>query len=90
MKVKTLAALVACSGLLVAAGAPAVAADLKATGCLNCHDAEKKKMGPSFKDIKAKKPKADEVVAKMKEGKGHPKQNKPESDLKAAVEEVLK
>ena len=27
---------------------------LKAKGCLNCHDAEKKKVGPSFNDIAAK------------------------------------
>jgi len=27
---------------------------LKANGCLNCHDKEKKKVGPSFKDSAAK------------------------------------
>ncbi len=90
MKARILAALFALSGLLVAAGAPAVAADLKASGCLNCHDAEKKKMGPTFKDMKAKKPKVDEVVAKMKEGKGHPKVAKPDAELKEAVEASLK
>jgi cytochrome c551/c552 len=39
-------------------GAPAFAADgpelLKAKGCLNCHDIEKKKVGPAYKDVAAK------------------------------------
>jgi hypothetical protein len=33
--------------------------------------------------------KADAVIAKMKEGKGHPKLNKPDADLKAAVDQAL-
>ena len=62
---------------------------LKANGCLNCHDKEKKKVGPSFKDSAARGVKADDVVAKMKEGKGHPKLAKPDADLKKAVETAL-
>ena len=62
---------------------------LKANGCLNCHDKEKKKVGPAFKDVAAKGLKADDVVAKMKAGKGHPKQTKPDADLKKAVETAL-
>ena len=62
---------------------------LKANGCLNCHDKDKKKVGPAFKDVAAKGLKADDVVAKMKEGKGHPKQTKPDADLKKAVETAL-
>ena len=62
---------------------------LKANGCLNCHEKEKKKVGPAFKDVAAKGLKADDVVAKMKEGKGHPKQTKPDADLKKAVETAL-
>jgi len=62
---------------------------LKANGCLNCHEKEKKKVGPAFKDVAAKGLKADDVVAKMKEGKGHPKQTKPDADLKKAVEAAL-
>jgi cytochrome c551/c552 len=62
---------------------------LKATGCLGCHDLEKKKVGPPLKEAAKKGLKAEDLVAKMKEGKGHPKQNKPESDLKAAVDQAL-
>lgn len=66
---------------------------LKAKGCLNCHDVDKKKVGPSFKDIAAKhkgdKSKAPEIVAKIRDGKGHPKSAASEADLKAAVEQVL-
>ena len=62
---------------------------LKANGCLNCHDKEKKKVGPAFKDAAAKGLKADDVVAKMKEGKGHPKLAKPDAELKKAVETAL-
>lgn len=66
---------------------------LKAQGCLGCHDVEKKKVGPSFKDVGAKykndKSKAGDIVSKMKEGKGHPKVNKSDADLKAAVEAAL-
>ena len=66
---------------------------LKAQGCLGCHDMEKKKVGPSFKDVGAKykndKSKAGEIVSKMKDGKGHPKVSKSDADLKAAVEAAL-
>ena len=62
---------------------------LKANGCLNCHDKDKKKVGPAFKDAAAKGLKADDVVAKMKEGKGHPKLAKPDAELKKAVETAL-
>jgi cytochrome c len=63
---------------------------LKAKGCLNCHDNDKKKVGPAFKDIAAKNAgKSDALVAKLKEGKGHPKVNASDADLKAAVDHVL-
>ena len=66
---------------------------LKAKGCLGCHDMEKKKVGPSFKDVAAKykgdKSKAPALVTKIKEGKGHPKVGASDADLKAAVETVL-
>ena len=62
--------------------------------CLGCHDAEKKKVGPSFKDSAAKykgnKDAAAMVVAKMKEGKGHPKVAGTDDELKTAVETALK
>ena len=42
--------------------------DMKASGCLTCHESDKKKVGPSFKDISAKYKgkKADEAIAGMK------------------------
>ena len=89
MKAKLIAAGLAVAGLAVAGGANAQVYPYKAHVCSNCHDAEKKKAGPSLKDIAAKGGKTDEIVAKMKEGKGHPKVNKPEADLKAAVDKSL-
>ena len=42
--------------------------ELKEHGCLNCHEAAKKKVGPSFKDIgaKYKGKKVEDVMAGMK------------------------
>lgn len=87
----SIAALFAVSGWVLSQEAGAQAPDLlKAKGCLNCHDADKKKVGPAIKDIKAKGVKADEAVAKMTAGKGHPKVNASEADIKAAVEQMTK
>ena len=52
-------------------------ADLaKSKNCMNCHEMDKKKVGPSFKDIAAKykdnKDAEATITAKLKEGKGHP------------------
>ena len=61
--------------------------------CMGCHDMEKKKVGPSFKDAAAKnkgnKDAAAAIVAKMKDGKGHPKVAGTDDELKAAVEAAL-
>lgn len=66
---------------------------LKTKGCLNCHDVDKKKVGPSFKDIAAKhkddKGASAALVAKLKDGKGHMKIAASDADLKAAVDQVL-
>ena len=66
---------------------------LKAKGCLNCHDMDKKKAGPAFKDVaakyKGKQGAEGELVAKLKEGKGHPKSQATETDLQAAVRQAL-
>jgi cytochrome c len=63
---------------------------LKSKGCLNCHEADKKKVGPSFKDIAAKNQgKQAQLVAKLKEGKGHPKIAASDAELNAAVKQVL-
>ena len=78
------------SGAVLAQSGPDV---LKAKGCLNCHDFQKKKVGPAYKDVAAKykgdMSKAPELVAKIKEGKGHPKVAASDAELKAAVETVL-
>ena len=66
---------------------------LKAKGCLNCHEMDKKKVGPAFKDVAAKY-KGDKgapamLVGKLKEGTGHPKTAATDAELKAAVGHVL-
>jgi cytochrome c len=66
---------------------------LKAKGCLGCHEMDKKKVGPAFKDVAAKykddKAAEGNLVAKLKEGKGHMKIAASDADLKAAVGAVL-
>ena len=84
----------AASGLLVAGAASAQSAEelLKSKGCLTCHAADTKKVGPSFKDIAAKykDPKAaDTIVANLKAAKGHPKVNATDAELMTLVKHVL-
>ena len=66
---------------------------LKAKGCLGCHEFDKKKVGPAYKDVAAKykddKGAAGALVAKLKDGKGHPKVAATDAELKAAVGTVL-
>ena len=62
---------------------------LKSKGCNNCHEADKKKVGPSYKDIAAKKKSAAELTAKLKEGKGHPKVAASDAELKAALDHIM-
>ena len=63
---------------------------LKDKGCLNCHDMDKKKVGPAFKDVAAKNAgKSAELTAKVAGAKGHPKVNATEAEVKAAVDQVL-
>ena len=66
---------------------------LKAKGCLGCHEMDKKKVGPAFKDVAAKhkdnKDAAGAVLAKMKDGKGHPKVAGTDDELKAAIDAAL-
>ena len=87
----TLFAIVAAGAL---AGGLAQAQDaLKAKGCLGCHEMEKKKVGPAFKDVAAKyKGNAAAeatLVAKIKDGKGHAKIAGTEDEIKAAVGAAL-
>ena len=67
--------------------------DMKAAGCVNCHELDKKKVGPSFKDISAKYKgkKAEDAMAGMKGKPVHKavlaKTN--DASLKGMVEWVL-
>lgn len=86
--VKTLAVAAAlAAGAALAQSGPDV---LKAKGCNNCHEPDKKKVGPSYKDIAAKDKdkKAADIVAKLKEGKGHPKVSASDAELTAAVTHI--
>ncbi|MGZ9080053.1 MAG: c-type cytochrome [Burkholderiales bacterium] len=62
---------------------------LKAKNCMNCHDPNTKKVGPSFKDIAARKPNVDAAVTKLKEGKGHVKVAASDAEIKTMVETML-
>jgi len=86
------------AALLVLAAAGTLAAGSAyaqsgAEGCMNCHDTDKKKVGPAYKDVAAKykgnKGAESELVAKIKDGKGHPKIAASDAELKAAVRQVL-
>lgn len=84
------AVMMVAAGVALAQSGPDV---LKAKGCLGCHDMDKKKVGPAYKDVAAKY-KGDKkaeamLVNKIKEGKGHPKIAASDAELKAAVETVL-
>lgn len=89
--------------LMVAAAAAALAAGpgyaqsgadvVKAKGCLNCHELDKKKVGPSYREIaakyKGKKSAAAGLAGKLKDGKGHPQIAASDAELKAAIQYVL-
>ena len=66
---------------------------VKAKGCLTCHATDQKKIGPSYKDVAAKyrgdKGAEGKLVAKLKNGKDHPKIAASDAELKAAVGYVL-
>lgn len=89
------AAIALAAGSLFAATQAAAAGDtgadlLKSKGCLGCHDMEKKKVGPAFKDVAAKNQgKEDALVAKVSGAKGHPKVNATEEEVRKAVHQVL-
>jgi cytochrome c len=67
------AGLLAAGAVMAQSGADVV----KAKGCLNCHALDVKKVGPAYKDVAAKyKGNAGAeatLIAKLKEGKNHPK-----------------
>ena len=92
---KAMVFVLAVAGALAAGAAWAQAGTdvLKAKGCLNCHDLDKKKVGPAFKDVaakyKGKEGAAGELAAKLKAGKGHPKVQASDAELEAAVRQAL-
>ena len=92
---RTMLLIVAAAGTMAAgAGFAQSGMDvLKAKGCLNCHEMDKKKVGPAYKDVAAKykddKKAEAMLVEKIKEGKGHPKIAASDAELKAAVQTVL-
>lgn len=92
---KSMLIVLGAAGILMAGSAHAQSgADvLKAKGCLNCHEMDKKKVGPAYKEVAAKyrgKAGAEkELVAKIKEGKVHPKVAASDAELGAAVRHIL-
>ena len=94
MNTKSMLLIVA--GMLLAGTAAAQSgADLaKAKNCMGCHELDKKKVGPAFKDVAAKykdnKEAEAKLVSALKEGKGHPaKVAATDAELKTLVEYVL-
>ena len=89
---KAMLLVMAAAGALMA-GAVQAQDMLKAKGCLGCHDMDKKKVGPAYKDVAAKykgnKDAESTLVAKLKEGKGHPKVAGTDAELMACIKEVL-
>ena len=88
---RTIIAILAASATLAAGAVLAQSGPdvLKAKGCNNCHEADKKKVGPSFKSIAAGKKDKATMVAALKEGKGHPKIAASDAELNAAVDHIL-
>ena len=92
---RTMLAVLAAAGALAAGAglAQSGAEVVKAKGCLNCHEADKKKIGPAYKDVaakyKGKKGAEDDLVAKLKAGTAHPKTAASDAEIKAAVQHVL-
>jgi cytochrome c len=92
---KILLSVVTVAGMLAAglSYAQSGADVVKAKGCLACHALDQKKIGPAYKDVAAKyradKGAEGKLVAKLKEGKAHPKIAASDAELKAAVGYVL-
>ena len=92
---KSLSLLLIAAGLLCAGAVNAQPTDLlKAKNCMGCHEVDKKKVGPAFKDVAAKykgnKEAEAKLVTALKEGKGHPaKIAATDAELKTLVEYVL-
>lgn len=83
----------ACFQIPAHAADPRGMEEAKEHGCLKCHDVDKKKVGPSYKDISAKLKgkKAEEAVAAMKAKPVHKSvvQKASDGSLKEIMEWVL-
>lgn len=83
------------AGLLFSGFASAQSgADLaKSKNCMGCHDLDKKKTGPGFKDVAAKNKGSKDaeatLIAKLRDGKGHIKIAASDDELKTLVQYVL-
>ena len=75
---KTIAlAIAVAAGLAAGVAFAQSGADVVKSKCMGCHEADKKKGQEAA------------IVAKMKEGKGHPKVAASDAELKAAVDHVM-
>ena len=94
-KMKTMLSVVTVAGMLAGglSHAQSGADVVKAKGCLTCHATDQKKIGPAYKDVATKysgdKSAEGKLVAKLKDGKTHPKIAASDAELKAAVGYVL-
>ena len=93
---KSISLLLAVAGMMVTGvvNAQSAADLLKSKGCLGCHEVDKKKIGPAFKDVATKykdnKDAEGKLVGQLKEGKGHPvKIAASDAELKTLVQYVL-
>ena len=88
-----IAALVFQSAGYAAVDAKAAEAAAKANGCLNCHEVDKKKVGPSYKDASAKLKgkKVEDVATAMRASPVHKSamSKVSDKDLKTILEWVL-
>jgi cytochrome c len=94
MKRIAIAAAIGLAGVAFSAyAAPRGQDEAKEHGCLNCHDIDKKKVGPAYKDVAAKNKgkKVEELMAAMKGKPVHKAalQKTTDSSLKEILEWVL-
>lgn len=92
---KAILLVLAAAGVLAAGLGYAQPTDLlKSKGCLGCHEVDKKKIGPAYKDVAAKykdnKEAEGKLIGQLKEGKGHPiKISATDAEWKTLVQYVL-
>ena len=90
----TLLSLALAAGIVVAGAAQASPDLAKSAGCAKCHDVDKKKKGPAYKETAAKyKGKADAeatIYKTITDPKGdHPEMKASEADTKSMIKWIL-